>query len=95
LIAGNYLPVKIKFANSATKHYVSKLEILKIITSKTGVKIGVSQEKRDKVAWIGDRDLGEKIEIIAINFITYYYVIHAMPIKDSGGEENDYLENLW
>ena len=87
--------MKVKFANSATKHYVSKLEILNVIKSKTGIKIGESQEKRDKIAWIGDRDLGQKIEIIAINFNTYYYVIHAMPIKDRGGEENDYLENLW
>ena len=87
--------MKVKFANSATKHYVSKLEILNVIKSKTGIKIGVSQENRDKIAWIGDIDLGQKIEIIAINFITYYYVIHAMPIKDRGGEENDYLENLW
>jgi hypothetical protein len=87
--------MKVKFANSATKHYVSKLEILNVIKSKTGIKIGESQEKRDKIAWIGDRNLGQKIEIIAINFITYYYVIHAMPIKDRGGEENDYLENLW
>jgi hypothetical protein len=87
--------MEVKFANSATKHCVSKREILKIIKSKTGYKIGESRENRDKIAWIGDGDLGQKIEIIAINFITYYYVIHAMPIKDRGGEENDYLENLW
>jgi hypothetical protein len=87
--------VRVKFANSASKHYVSKSEIIKIITSKTGIKIGESQEKRDKIVWIGDRDFGDKIEIIAINFVTYYYVIHAMPIKDRGGEENDYLEDLW
>ena len=87
--------MEVKFANSASKHYVSKLEILKIINSKNGIKIGVSREKRDKIAWIGEIDLGQKIEIIAINFITYYYVIHAMPIKDRGGKENDYLENLW
>ena len=49
----------------------------------------------DKIAWISDLDLGQKIEIIAINFITYYYVIHAMPVKDRGGEENEYLEDLW
>ena len=84
-----------QFAHSAAKHNVSKQEILKIIKSKTGYKIGESLENMDKIAWIGDGDLGQKIEIIAINFITYYYVIHAMPIKDRGGEENDYLENLW
>jgi hypothetical protein len=87
--------MEVKFANSASKHYVPKLEILKIIKSKTGIKIGESREKRDKVAWIGDSDNGQKIEIIAINFITSYYVIHAMPVNDRGGEENDYLENLW
>jgi len=87
--------MEVKFANSATKHCVSKQEILKIIKSKTCYKIGESRENMDKIAWIGDRDLGQKIEIIAINFITYYYVIYAMPIKDRGGEENDYLENLW
>jgi len=87
--------MKVKFANSATKHYVSKLEILNVIKSKTGIKIGKSRENMDKIAWLSDRDLGQKIEIIAINFITHYYVIHAMPIKDRGGEENEYLEDLW
>ncbi len=87
--------MKVKFAHSATKHYVAKQEILRIIKSKTGIKIGKSRENMDKIAWLSDRDLGQKIEIIAINFITHYYVIHAMPIKDRGGEENDYLENLW
>ena len=87
--------MKVKFANSATKHYVAKQEILRIIKSKTGIKIGKSRENMDKIAWISDIDLGQKIEIIAINFITYYYVIHAMPIKARGGEENEYLEDLW
>ena len=87
--------MKVKFANSATKHYVSKQEILKTIKSKPGYKIGQSREKMDKIAWISAGDLGQKIEIIAINFVTYYYVIHAMPVKGKGGEENDYLENLW
>ena len=87
--------MKVKFANSATKHYVSKQEILKTIKSIPGYKVGQSREKMDKIAWISEGDLGQKIEIIAINFVTYYYVIHAMPIKDKGGEENDYLENLW
>jgi hypothetical protein len=87
--------MKVKFANSAIKHCVAKQEILRIIKSKTGIKIGKSRENMDKIAWVNDRDLGEKIEIIAIDFVTYYYVIHAMPIKDRGGEENEYLENLW
>ena len=87
--------MKVKFANSAKKHYVAKQDILRIIKSKTGIKIGKSRENMDKIAWLSDRDLGQKIEIIAINFITYYYVIHAMPVKDRGGEENEYLEDLW
>ena len=87
--------MKVQFASSATKHFVAKQEILRIIKSKTGIKIGKSRENVDKIAWISDIDLGQKIEIIAINFITYYYVIHAMPVKARGGEENEYLENLW
>jgi len=87
--------MKVKFASSATKHLVAKQEILRIIKSKTGIKIEKSRENMDKIAWIGDRDLGQKIEIIGINFITHYYVIHAMPTRDRGGDENEYLENLW
>ena len=87
--------MKVKFANSALKHYVTKSEILKIIKSKTGFKIGQSRENMDKIAWIGDGDLGKKIEIIAIDFISYQYVIHAMPIEKRGGELDEKMDHLW
>lgn len=87
--------MKIKFANSASKHSVSKQDVSKIINSKIGFRVGKSRENRDKIAWVSNTDSGYKIEIIAIDFITYYFVIHAMPIYDKGGEENEYLEDLW
>ena len=54
-----------------------------------------SEEKLDKIAWVGNDKFDQKIEIIAINFITYYYVIHVMPVSKRGDEKNDYLEGLW
>ena len=84
-----------EFANSTKKHGVSKEDIIKIIDSQTGAKVGVSREKLDKIAWIGNDSFDQMLEIIAINFITYYYVIHVMPVSKRGGEKNDYLEGLW
>lgn len=84
-----------EFANSTNKHGVSREDIIKIISSKPGVKIGISFEKLDKMAWIGNDSFDQIIEVIAINFITYYYVIHVMPVSKRGGKRNDYLEGLW
>jgi hypothetical protein len=49
----------------------------------------------DKRAWIGLDELGREIEIIAINFIFYQYIIHAMPIEKRGGEFDDKMDHLW
>jgi hypothetical protein len=50
-----------KFANSAAKHNVSKEEVIKIIESKPGSKIGESREKMDKLAWSGSGYLDKKL----------------------------------
>ena len=84
-----------KFANSAAKHNVSKEEVIKIIESKPGSKIGESREKMDKLAWSGSGYLDQKIEVIAIDFIDYQYIIHAMPIEKRGGEFDDKMDHLW
>ena len=84
-----------QFANSAAKHNVSRVEVIKIIESKPGTKIGGSREKMDKLAWSGSGNLDQKIEIIAIDFINYQYVIHAMPIEKRGEEKDDYMDRLW
>ena len=84
-----------RFAKSADKHNVRRVEVIKIIESKPGTKIGESREKMDKLAWSGSGNLDQKIEIIAIDFINYQYVIHAMPIEKRGEEKDDYMDRLW
>jgi len=63
--------------------------------SKPGIKVGLSRENLDKRAWIGLDELDQKIEIIAINFISYQYVIHAMQIEKRGGEFDGKMDHLW
>ena len=84
-----------KFANSSKKHGLEEEVIVKIIESKLGIKVGLSRENLDKRAWIGLDELGRKIEIIAINFNFYQYIIHAMPIGKRGGEFDDKMDHLW
>jgi len=62
--------------------------MINIIKSKSGAKIGISREKLDKIAWVGNDKFDQKIEIIAISFITYYYVIHVMPVSKRGDEKS-------
>jgi len=49
----------------------------------------------DKLAWSGSGYLDQKIEVIAIDFIDYQYVIHAMPIEKRGENKDDYMDRLW
>ena len=83
------------FARSAAKHQISKIEVVKIIDQKAGTKIGISREGLDKLAWIGLVDLDQMVEIIAIDFLEYLYVIHVMPIKKRGRKRYDQMEGLW
>ena len=84
-----------EFANSTKKHGVTKKVIIRIMESKLGIVVGLSREKLNKLAWIGLADSGQEIEIIAIDFSYYQYVIHAMPIEKRGGEFNDKMDHLW
>jgi len=84
-----------EFAKSTKKHGVSEDDMINIIKSKSGAKIGISREKLDKIAWVGNDKFDQKIEIIAIDFINYQYVIHAMPIEKRGEEKDDYMDRLW
>jgi len=83
------------FAKSAAKHQIPKSGVLKIINEKSGTKIGVSREGLDKLAWIGLVDFHQMVEIIAIDFVRYFYVIHVMPIKKRGVIKDDQMEGLW
>ena len=84
-----------EFANSTKKHGVKEEVIVRIMESKPGIKVGLSRENLDKRAWIGLDELDQEIEIIAINFISYQYVIHAMQIEKRGGEFDGKMDNLW
>jgi hypothetical protein len=87
--------MEIIFAKSAAKHSISKAEVIKIMVENTGTKVGLSRERLDKVAWIGGDSFNQLIEIIAIDFITYKYVIHVMPISKRGGVRDGQMEGLW
>ena len=84
-----------KFANSTKKHGVKEEVIVRIMESKPGIKVGLSRENLDKLAWIGLGELDKEVEIIAIDFISYQYVIHAMQIEKRGGEYDGKMDNLW
>ena len=84
-----------EFAKSTKKHGVSEDDMINIIKSKSGAKIGISREKLDKIAWIGNDKFDQKIEIIAINFISHQFVIHAMQIEKRGGEFDGKMDHLW
>jgi len=84
-----------EFANSAKKHGVKEEVIVRIMESKRGIKVGLSRENLDKRAWIGLDELDQKIEIIAINFISHQFVIHAMQIEKRGGEFDVKMDHLW
>ncbi|MGI9195574.1 MAG: hypothetical protein ACR2IO_04125 [Candidatus Nanopelagicus sp.] len=83
------------FAKSAAKHSVSQDQVIKIMAGKSGRKIGVSKEMLNKLAWVGSDDFNEIIEIIAIDFITYKFVIHVMPISKRKAGEYEQMEGLW
>ena len=87
--------MEIIFAKSAAKHGISKAAVITIISKKSGTTIGSSKEKLDKLAWIGRDNLNHWVEIIAIDFLTFKYVIHAMPVSKRGGKEDEQLEGLW
>ena len=67
-----------KFAKSTKKHGVSEDDMINIIKSKPGAKIGISKEKLDKMAWVGNDKFDQKIEIIAINFITLFMMFSGV-----------------
>lgn len=87
--------MQIIFAKSAAKHGISRVDVIKIIIKQPGTKIGQSDENLDKLAWIGRDNFNQWIEVIAIDFLTFKYVIHAMPVSKRGGKEDDQLEGLW
>jgi hypothetical protein len=87
--------MRIIFAKSAAKHQIPKSEVLKIINQTTGIKIGISKEGLDKLAWIGLAYPSQLVEVVTIDFITYKFVIHAMPISKRKGGEYEQMEGLW
>ena len=76
----NYL-----FAKSADNHGISRASCIFIIENYEGFSVGFSREVNEKFAWVGLDQAGNYIEIIAINFIYYWYVIHAKPASYQEG----------
>jgi hypothetical protein len=69
------------FAKSIHNYGISVESCLQIIYNSKGNKIGLSREGSDKLAWV-DFDLdGNLLEVIAIDFKFYLYVIHLKPVE--------------
>ena len=73
------------FAKSANNHEIPHESSIFIIENYDGFNVGFSRELNNKVAWVGLDQAGNYIEIIAIDFIYYWYVIHAKPATHQEG----------
>lgn len=73
------------FSKSANNHQVPNESCIFIIENYEGFSVGFSRELKNKLAWVGLDQAGNYIEIIAIDFIYYWYVIHAKPASFQEG----------
>jgi hypothetical protein len=73
------------FAKSASNYEIPRESCIYIIENYEGFGVGFSRELRDKLAWVGLDQAGNYIEIVAIDFIYYWYVIHAKPASNQEG----------
>ena len=73
------------FAKSASNYEIPSESCIYIIENYEGFGVGFSRELRDKLAWVGLDQAGNYIEIVAIDFIYYWYVIHAKPASNQEG----------
>ena len=73
------------FANSASNYEIPRESCIYIIENYEGFGVGFSRELRDKLAWVALDQAGNYIEIVAIDFIYYWYVIHAKPASHQEG----------
>ena len=62
------------FAKSASNYEIPRESCIYIIENYEGFSVGFSRELRDKLAWVGLDQAGNYIEIVAIDFIYYWYV---------------------
>jgi len=60
----------------------------------SATKIGSSREGSDKLAWVDFDKAGNLIEVIAIDFKFYLYVIHLKPVKE-GSNINEIKKRLF
>lgn len=69
------------FAKSIHNYGISIDSCLEVIYNSPGNKIGLSREGSDKLAWIDFDQEGNLLEIIAIDYKFYLYVIHLKPVE--------------
>ena len=78
--------MSIIFAKSANNHGISLDLCETIINNYPGIPVGTSRENFHKLLWLVEASPGVLIEIIAIDFIHYYYVIH---LKIANGKDKN------
>ena len=69
------------FAKSIHNYGISIDGCLQVIYNSPGNKIGLSREGSDKLAWVDFDQDGNLLEVIAINYKFYLYVIHLKPVE--------------
>jgi hypothetical protein len=70
------------FAKSINNHGLTIESCFEVMYHSSATKIGSSREGSDKLAWIYFDKAGKLIEVIAIDFKFYLYVIHLKPVEE-------------
>ena len=82
------------FAKSINNHGLTIESCLEVMYHSSATKIGSSREGSDKLAWVDFDKAGNLIEVIAIDFKFYLYVIHLKPVKE-GSNINEIKKRLF
>jgi hypothetical protein len=69
------------FAKSIHNYRIGVESCLQVVYNSPGTRIGLSREGLDKLAWVDFDQYGNLLEVIAIDFKFYLYVIHLKPVK--------------
>jgi hypothetical protein len=70
------------FAKSINNHGLTIESCFEVMYHSSATKIGTSREGSDKLAWVDFDNAGKLIEVIAIDFKFYLYVIHLKPVEE-------------
>ena len=68
-----------RFAQSARKHRIGKTSARYVMDIYEPKKF--DDEGTSKLLWLGNDERGRELEVIAIDYETFFLVIHVMPVS--------------